>query len=106
MTVLLRVLLGFGGALSALGAVWFFGSGGSYAGLVGGLAMLVWSVLWNAKGRVQLVSFTSLVLSILATGWMAATRLLADADAALVSISLVILVVICAALWVRQRAGL
>ena len=106
MTALLRMLLGFAGAVSALGAVWFFGSGGSYSGLLGGIAMLVWALLWNATGRIQVVSLSVLVLSVVATGWMAITRLAADPEAAPIAFLLVLILVACAAVWVRQRTWL
>lgn len=103
MTGLLRALLGFVGAISMLGAVWFFGSADSYAGLLGGSAMLGWALLWSASGRTQFVSLTLLVLSIVATGWMAITRLTSNSDAAPVAFLFALIALVCAAVWLRQR---
>ena len=106
MTALLRALLGFVGAVSMLGAVWFFDSAGSYPGLLGGIAMVIWALLWNSTGKIQFVSLTSLVLSVVATGWMATMRLATDPEAAPTALLLVLISVACAAVWVRQRSWL
>ena len=106
MTILLRALLGVGGAIYLLGAVWFFGEKGSYLGLLGGTAMLAWSLLWSANGNRQAICLAFLILAATATGWIAVGQLMRDADATMMSVSTALFVFSFAAIWVRQRIGI
>lgn len=104
MIVLLRTLLAFAGAISLLGAVWFFGSAGSYPGIVAGLAMLGWALLWHPQKTWAQVLVSALVLSaIVATVWMVIARLMSDPAAATVALFVALTAVFCAAAWLRQQ---
>ena len=106
MIFLLRALLGFVGATSTLGAVWFLDSASSYPGLLGGVAMLGWALLWNASGRAKFTSLILLVTSVIATGWVATAQLATDPDAAPVAFSIALIALVCAGVWLRQRIRL
>jgi hypothetical protein len=103
MTTVFRALLGLGGAIYLLGAIWFFGGKGSYLGLAGGATMLVWSVLWTSSGTRQAICLVSLILATVAAGWIGGTQLVEDDDAAAVSISFALFLLVAAAVWIRQR---
>ncbi len=105
MTTLLRILLGLTGVVLTLGAIWYFGSSGSYAGFTAGSAMVAWAVLWNAKGSIQLINFILLIVSIISTCWIAALRFSSDPEAIAVALFCVLVAIVSAVVWIRQRFG-
>ena len=106
MTWLSRILLSCVGAISTLGAIWFLGDSGTYVGLIGGLAMLLWASFWSVGGLGQLLNTVLIVISVASTSWVVVVKLANDPSAVPVALLFALIAAASALVWFKQRTQL